>query len=238
MIIDELKELVTRGESEQVEFKRSTGQRSDAAKTVCGMLNARGGFVCLGISDDGEIIGQQVSARTNADVIHELSRIAPRPLVTPETVRIDDTRSVVLLRVPEGGGAVYTIDGRAYVRRGPTTGVMGQDEYEARLLHHMNPRTRWETQEAVEMEVADLDHEAIVTTVEAAIANGRLDDPGTREITALLRGLNLIRKDRLLNAAVVLFARRDRLLPYYPHACCGWLAFAGWTRPSSSTSAR
>lgn len=39
MNVRELKALVRKGESERVEFKRSTGQRTSAAKTVCAMLN-------------------------------------------------------------------------------------------------------------------------------------------------------------------------------------------------------
>ena len=38
-----LTEIVARGESERLELKRSTGQRTDAAKTACAMLNGLGG---------------------------------------------------------------------------------------------------------------------------------------------------------------------------------------------------
>ena len=48
----ELHLLVARGESEQTEFKNSTGQRTEAVKTVCAMLNTVGGFVIFGA--DGE----------------------------------------------------------------------------------------------------------------------------------------------------------------------------------------
>ncbi len=40
MMLGELNAIVAGGESEQVEFKKSTGQRTDAAKAVCAMLNA------------------------------------------------------------------------------------------------------------------------------------------------------------------------------------------------------
>jgi ATP-dependent DNA helicase RecG len=45
MTLNEIKRLVTKGESDRVEFKKSTGQRTDAAKTVCAMLNGGGGVV-------------------------------------------------------------------------------------------------------------------------------------------------------------------------------------------------
>ena len=57
MNIGELKKLVSGGESERVEFKRSTGQRTEGARAVCGMLNGLGGFLLFGVSDKGKVVG-------------------------------------------------------------------------------------------------------------------------------------------------------------------------------------
>ena len=116
----EIQRVVTRCESPQAEFKRTTGQRTDAAKTICGMLNASGGFVIFGVTDDGRILGQQVTAGTLADVARELGRIDPQALLSPEAVDLEDGTALVLVRVPKGDGP-YTYDGRPYLRVGPTT---------------------------------------------------------------------------------------------------------------------
>jgi len=65
--LKELKKLVKQGESDRLEFKKTTGQHTAAAKTVCAMLNSIGGFVIFGVTDKGEIIGQKVSAKTIGD---------------------------------------------------------------------------------------------------------------------------------------------------------------------------
>jgi ATP-dependent DNA helicase RecG len=227
---DELAQVIAGGESEQVEFKRSTGQRTEAAKSVCAMLNTRGGFVFFGVSDAGRLVGQQVAPGTLTDIVRELARIEPRPLIHPQVVRLDGERSVVLVRVPEGSGAVYTLEGRPYVRVGSTNGIMAQGEYERRLLDRMHPTSRWEAQPAFGVGIDDLSHDEILTTIEAAIANGRLGDPGTRDLRALLRGLGLLAGDALLNAALVLFGRSDRLLPYYPQCLLRLAVFRGVDR--------
>lgn len=227
MLSDELAVLVSGGETDQVEFKRSTGQRTEAAKSVCAMLNTRGGFVLFGVTDGGAVKGQQVSTGTVTDVVRELARIKPRPLLTPEVVPVHGDLSVVLVRVPEVRGPVYTFDGRAYVRVGASNEIMDPEEYRERILDQMHPANRWESQPTYGIGVDDLSHEDVVTTVEAAIANGRLSDPGTREIRALLRGLGVLQGDQLLNAAVVLFARRERLLPHYPQCLLRLAVFDG-----------
>jgi ATP-dependent DNA helicase RecG len=226
----ELDAIVAGGESDQVEFKRTTGQRSDAARTVCAMLNGRGGFVLFGVNDTGVIRGQEVSARTLEIVVGELRKIEPRALINPETVPLDADREVIVIRVPGGGGGPYTYDGRPYVRQGPTTSAMPPEEYRRLVLEGMHPMARWENQPAHGIGVAELDHAEITRTVDEAIRRSRMEEPGTRDPVALLVGLGLIENGVLLNAAVALFSREERLLPYYPQCVLRMARFRGRDR--------
>jgi ATP-dependent DNA helicase RecG len=104
VLADQLQVIVSQGESEQVELKRSTGQRTDAAKTICAMLNGGGGFVLFGVTDAGEIVGQDVSARTIEDVVHEIRRIEPPAFPDLTTTTLESGRAVIVVRVPGGSG--------------------------------------------------------------------------------------------------------------------------------------
>lgn len=121
-LVEEVTQIVARGELEQVEFKTSTGQRTEAAKTVCGMLNRSGGFLLFGVADDGKMVGQQVTASTLEDIVRELRRIEPQPYLTPETIDLLSGRSLILVRIPRGG-APYLYDRRAYVQRSILTAL-------------------------------------------------------------------------------------------------------------------
>jgi ATP-dependent DNA helicase RecG len=108
MNLQELKSIIAAGESETVEFKRSTSQLQDGIKAVCAMLNGLGGFVLFGVSDRNEIAGQQVSQRTLEEIANEVRRIEPPAFPDIETVPlVGGDRAVIALRVPGGGGAVY-----------------------------------------------------------------------------------------------------------------------------------
>src|SRR5271168_3825414 len=100
MLLEELQKLVAAGESENLEFKKTTGQRTEAAKTVCALLNGLGGFVLFGISDKGEIVGQQVVAKTLEDISLELRRIEPPAFPEIETIAVGNDRAVIVIRVP------------------------------------------------------------------------------------------------------------------------------------------
>ena|GEM_PF-133328 len=222
----EIERVVAGGESAQVEFKLSTGQRTDAAKAACGMLNGNGGFVLFGVRDDGRIVGQQVTAGTLEDVAREIRRIDPQPLLSPETVHLGDGRAVVLIRVPRGAGP-YTYDGRPYARVGPTTVLMASEHYEQMLVERMHPSRRWETQVALDVGLDDLDEAEVIRTTEEAIRRHRIPDPLTRRLEDLLLGFGLLRDGKLLNAALVLFGRGDRLVPLFPQCTLRMARFRG-----------
>lgn len=227
MNLQELTQLIAPGESEQIEFKRSTGTRAEGARTVCAMLNGTGGFVFFGVNDRGELVGQDVTARTMEDIAQELRRIEPPAFPDINVVPLENGRSVIVLRVPRGGSGPYTYDGRPYTRQGPTTSVMLQGRYEQLLLARMHATHRWENQPAQGLNVSDLDHSEIIVTVEEAIRRQRLEDPGTRAADELLLGFGLILDGQLLNAAVALFGKTERLLPNYPQCSMRLARFRG-----------
>lgn len=227
MNTEELHTIISHGESVQIEFKRSTGQRTEGAKSVCAMLNSEGGFLLFGVTDNGVLIGQQSTAETIAKVVAELRRIDPPIPLEPEVVKVSDERNVIAIRVPRGGDAPYTYDGRPYVRRGPTTNVMLREEYDRLVVERQHPVHRWELQYAEHLSLEHLDHVQILRTVEEGIRRGRLADPGTREVTELLVGMGLMRDGKILNAAVALFGRSDYLLPNYTQLLLRLARFQG-----------
>jgi ATP-dependent DNA helicase RecG len=228
--LKDLETLVDKGESESLEFKRSTGQRTEAAKTVCAMLNGLGGIVVFGVEDNGEIVGQEVSAHTLEDIARELRRIEPPVFPEMKTVTLDNGRKVITV-LADGGRGPYLFDGRAYLRHGTTTSVMPQDEYERRLLERLHATRRWENEPVAEgVTTADLDQEEIQLTVENAVRTGRLEPLRSRDMEVVLRGLGLIVDDRLLNAAVVLYGKSAKLEAIYPQCAIRLARFRGKDR--------
>ena len=112
--------LATSGESETREFKETTGTRREATRTVCSFLNQRGGQVLFGVTQDGSVVGQQVSERTIEELSDELRRIDPPAFPTVERVRVDGDREVIVVSTGQGASRPYTYRGSAYRRVGNT----------------------------------------------------------------------------------------------------------------------
>ncbi len=232
MNLDELQQLVKIGESDRLEFKRTTGQRTTASKTVCAMLNGIGGHVLFGVRNDAAIVGQEVSEQTLNSLAAELGKIEPPAFPDIETIQLPQSNAIIALTI-SGGMGPYTFDGRPYLRRGPTTVAMPRDEYERRLVEHLHATRRWENEPVADgVTIEDLDVEEIQVTLDHAVRLGRLEVIRQREPETILRGLELIRDGHLLNAAVALYGKSDRLKTLYPQMSIRMARFRGKDRLS------
>lgn len=215
------------GESETLELKRTTGERREAARTICAMLNHRGGRVIFGVEPDGRIIGQMVSDRTVEEVAQDLSEIEPPVFPSIERVDFTEGRQLLVVTAQPGSGQPYSYRGQAYRGVGNTSRQLSREEYNRILLERLHGDQRWENQPETSWSVADLDVAEITKTLEESIRRGRADDPGTRDPAEMLRGFGLMKDGQLLRAAAVLFGRAERIEAELPQGLLRVARFRG-----------
>ena len=230
MTPDQIKVLVASGESETLEFKATTGTRRQAMATVCAMLNQNGGHVLFGVTPKGAVVGQQVSDRTIEEVSAEVQRIDPPAFPEIKRVRVSGNRAVIVAHVSPGPSPPYQYRGISYRRVGNTTRSMSVGEYNRMLFERMHTERRWENQPVTEWTVDDLDIAEIRNTIAEAVRIGRLNEPGSRDPEALLRGLGLMRDGILYRAAAVLFGKAERIECDMPQCLLRVARFRGLDR--------
>src|SRR3990167_1074666 len=102
-------------ESCNLEWKSTTRELHAAMKTLCAFLNNKGGIVLIGVKDNGQIIGQEVSDNTKRDIANELQKFEPYPHIRINYITITNTKSIIkLIANPEHLAIPYVYDGRAY----------------------------------------------------------------------------------------------------------------------------
>lgn len=213
--LSEVGSLVAAGESETLEFKRSTAELRRAGEVLCAFLNGEGGQVVIGVAPDGKIIGQQVSDGTLREVAAMLGRFDPPARIEMDRVDVGDGRSVIVLHAPSARAhAPFTFEGKAYRRVGSTTTVMPQEQYGRLLLDRNHSRHRWENQPAVGIGIEDLDHEEILRTRQTAIEQRRLSAGTSMEVGDILDRLGLRIDGKITQAAQMLYG--TKFLPDYP----------------------
>lgn len=210
MLLKNLRALIKRGESNTLEFKKSTGQLHVAMKTVCAFLNQDGGTVLFGVTDDGKLVGQSVADKTDRDVANELEKIEPHVVAKIEYITLDTGKQVVAVTVREGKNKPYAYDGRSYARIQSTTQVMSRDEYKELMQENPILLPSWDNQIASDCTLNDLDKKRIRNVVRLGVSAGRIHDVAQRaSIIEILRKLDLMKGDRITNAAVVLFCKKE-----------------------------
>lgn len=118
----QLRSFILQGECDCVEFKEMPCD--GMYKTICAFMNTRGGFVLVGVSDCGSIVGFKPSVR-DLDEFQTTTRQWCSVCLKEEIVRID-SRSIWLITVPSSPIAVSTKkmatwNGDAYIRLGSST---------------------------------------------------------------------------------------------------------------------
>jgi ATP-dependent DNA helicase RecG len=215
MDVKQITVLIQQGESHRIEFKKSTAQLKSAFETVCAFLNGRGGIVLIGISDNGQIVGQDVTDNTRQEIAREINKIEPSGLIEIFYLPLNNKKYVIAIEVVQNNHAPYTYDGRAFERNQSTTNRMTQHGYEQLLVERGQLNHSWEELIATSYTIDDLDVDEIRLAVKQGITAGRVPATADNEtIEGILKSWNLIENGRINNAAVVLFAKNT--LPRYP----------------------
>ncbi|WP_420625583.1 RNA-binding domain-containing protein [Candidatus Poriferisodalis sp.] len=140
MVPHDLEELVAGGETYTVEFKRDANDDELTEAVVC-LANGDGGWLLIGVEDDGTIIGASPrhGSTTQGPRVEALvaNRTSP-PLNVQVSVEQLDGVDIVVVRVPKPQSVVATTSGR-YVRR--AIDVDGKPQCLPMLPHETQART-------------------------------------------------------------------------------------------------
>ena len=113
--LDKISLLVSNGESETLEFKKTTGSRREAAKTLCAMLNQQGGLILFGVSPNGEMVGQKIGDRTIEELSTEIFRIEPNVYPTIEKIRVKKDNHIIVASLASSGENSSATPGRLLI---------------------------------------------------------------------------------------------------------------------------
>ena len=226
MNINQITTLIQQGESHCLEFKKSTAQLKSAFETVCAFLNGRGGVVLIGVSDNGQMVGQDVTDNTRQEIAREIKKIEPAVLIDIDYISIKDNKFVIVLEINIGRHAPYVYAGRPYERVQSSTGFMSQHLYEQLLVRRGQLNHSWEDQPAKGYGLDSLDHEEIRRTIKEGVDHRRISVEVLQyDIEHILSNLNLLKDNQLINAAVVLYAKN--VLPNYTNCMIRMARFIG-----------
>jgi ATP-dependent DNA helicase RecG len=196
-------------ETETVELKKSTSELKEAVISIVAMLNKhQRGEVWFGVKNDGAVVGQQVSEKTLRDVSRTISEQV-EPKVYPVVQQVVTNEKQCIKVQVEGSENPYYAYGRPYIRVGDEDRQLSAKELENLILSKNRDRLRWDTETCDKATFDDIGASKLKSFLNLC---GLTYDT----IPNSLEKLNLVKNGKLLNAAVLCFARKPE--KFFPNA--------------------
>ncbi len=194
-------------ESEFLELKKSTSELKEGIISIVSILNKhQKGELYFGVKNNGEIVGQTVTEKTIRDISKSISdNIEPKIFPKIKEVVLEGKKCVHIEF--SGENVPYYAFGRAYIRVGDEDKKLSSQELEKLILKRN--KTYWE-EGLSERTIKDVNEEALRSFIERANTAKRINFKFTN-IKAILNKLELLKRDKLLKAAEVLFCDKNPL---------------------------
>ena len=197
-------------ETDRIEFKQSW--RDEYLEHICGMANAEGGSLFIGLDDDGSPVGiaEKDLRKLLEDIPNKivdglhLYNVKVRPLSSEGKYYIE-------IVVPQCNETV-SLKGKSYIRIGTTTRVMGFDSYREALMERGS--LAWDSFTVDDVSIDDLDEDSFRIFKKKSSENKSSSPVQDYDRNRILEELKLIRGGKLTRAAVLLFHRKpDDIIP-------------------------
>jgi predicted HTH transcriptional regulator len=97
--VRELKQLVSKGESANLEFKRKASYPDKIVREMIAFANAGGGILLVGVGDDGELAGLKHPEGDSHVIQESLKRCKPSLPVTETFIPIGNSKYIIEYRI-------------------------------------------------------------------------------------------------------------------------------------------
>jgi ATP-dependent DNA helicase RecG len=194
--------MIPSSESEKVEFK--TAFNESVIETLVVFSNSKGGTVYIGIADDSEIKGVVLGKESISQWINEIkSKTAPQIIPETETVFLDN-KAIVLMSVHEYPVKPVSTRGRYFKRVKNSNHLLSVSEVVD--LHLQSLNSSWDAYPDPAHAIDDISIDKVQEAIETMTRNHLtiVENP-----ISFLAKYNLLRENKLTNAAYLLFKRNE-----------------------------
>lgn len=164
---ERIRDLLSLGEGQRIEFKSSANNVDALGSVICGFLNTAGGYLICGIREPGQIVGLDVSEEAIARLernIHE--GLSPKALVSFQSEVLEGQR-VLIIEVPAGKDVPYAFRDTIYLREDDVNRRANASAIRDIVMRRQIEPERWERR----FSFADIDTDVDLAEVRGAIAD-------------------------------------------------------------------
>ena len=208
--LEYIKALASNHEGVDVEFKETTGQLNRGMETLCGRINRKGGIVIFGITNKGNIVGQEVGDKTTREIGEALKKFDPALDIEPIYIPVNESGKhlIVFKSDDQESDKPYMWDGKPYHRHDSVTSVMPRERFLRLHEQQSGLKYKWENEINDSLNITDLDEDLILNIVQGGVRRGRLSQSAMNDnVPTALRRLKLVKDGKICNSAAILLVK-------------------------------
>ena len=228
-----IKNLISKEESENLEFKSSLSESKEIIQTISAFVNKSGGEIIIGISDNKKILGNQIGRATMEDLANRIKENTD-PKQFPEIkIKKIDNKKIIIIKVEESESKPIFAFGRAYKRVGKTNQRIFSEEI--RKMSIKTEKIYWDEQICKGAKLDDIDEKKIRWYLKqrknARNISGKIKIPTNK----LLRNIKALKGTKPTNAGILFFGKFPQ--KFFPNARLRLVKFKGTkvTNPTIDT---
>jgi len=205
-----LKELIKKGESENIEFKKSLQLKDEIGETVSAFSNSRGGKIIVGVDDKNkEVIGVEIGENTIENLANYIKRYTDSPVFPSIMVESTGGKEVIVVEVKEADEKPVLFKGRPYKRVGKSSHKASAGE--VRKLVVESKKIYWDEQVCEDAALEDIDEEKVRWFLNERKIKRNVPKPEDMELKELLINIGAARRVdnevKPTNAGILFFGK-------------------------------
>lgn len=219
----ELEQLIEKGESQTLEFKKSLAEKNEILESISAFANTEGGCILVGIEEDKEgsvknILGINTKGKVIEGLVNEIKQNTD-PVIFPsiKIERIKD-RNMLLIEIKENTIKPVFAKGKIYKRVGKTNQKLST--LEIRELTRESVDYNFTELVCKECEIEDIDEEKIKKFIERA-KEERNFNIEYKSKEDFLKKMQMLTKNGLNYSAILLFGKELQKFVLQSEVRCG-----------------
>ena len=217
MEIEKLKLLIAEGEGLTIEFKEKYSSKID--RDIVALSNSKGGYILLGVNDEGKITGDKLTNQMKAEIL-QLARNCDPQINLSKVSQIDN---VIIVEVSEGEEKPYSCSSGYFRRLDAVTQKMTQKE--VRSIFMESPVISFEGLSHKGINLEDISLKKVNVFLEESKTKAKATK---RNVGSILASLDILDKGKINNAGVLMFASKVGRFISHAELICG--AFKGMNK--------
>ena len=205
----ELEILLKEGEGLTVEFKEKYTSKID--RDIVALSNSKGGFILLGVNDEGKAVGEKLTNQMKAEILSLARNCEPHISIS----KISQLDNVVVIDVPEGNEKPYSCSSGYFRRLDAVTQKMTQTEI--RSVFKEKNSVSFESLSTGNFKLEDISLKKMSLFLSESKTSLRVTN---NNLESVLTSLEIMDNKKINNAGVLMFARNvGRFIPYAELVC-------------------